>query len=154
MNNSNEMKGLKKMICNKQFKSKKAWIKIVEAFIAVLLILSAMMILISKDKEVISREGEINKLLSSTLEIISKNEVLRSQILANDTSGVNQTIEKIIPFWIEYSSNICDYNEVCPNPVGYIDKAVYSKEKPIFANLTYTAENPLKIKIFFWEKDI
>jgi hypothetical protein len=133
-------------------KNKKGWIKILEAFIAIVLIVSTMLIIFSNQKKQVDRPEEMSVLLSSTLDVVSRDDSLRSQILANDASGVNITIEKIIPSWIAYSSKICNYNDICSNPAGYIDKAVYSEEILVVANLTYIANTPKKLKIFFWEK--
>lgn len=135
-----------------ELKNKKGWIKIFEAFIAIILIISTMLVVYTSQKKQVDRPEEITRLLSSTLDIIGRDDSLRGEILSNNTFGVNNTIEKIIPFWIGYSSRICSYDEICSNPQGYLDKSVYTDEILVMGNLTNTLDNPVKLKIFFWEK--
>jgi len=133
-------------------KNKKAWIKIVEAFIAVLLVLSVALVIISRQKLETNRDEEIARLLKYTLDYSSQNELLRNSVLSNNNTEINNRIQKIIPAWINFSSAICSINEVCTNPAGYIEKTVYSDSTIIVANLTYYSENAKKLQIFFWEK--
>ena len=138
-----------------KIKGKKAWIKIVEAFIAVLLILSAALIVLSNERKQVDRPAEITKLLSSILDVIGRDGHIRSEILSNSSNNTylaNLTIEKIIPSWLDYSSRVCSFGVTCANPIGYINKPIYSDEILIAANLTYIAPEPVKFNIFLCEK--
>jgi hypothetical protein len=143
------------ILLNSNIKNKKAWLRIAEAFIAILLILSVILIVVSKHRAETNRGEEIARLLASTLDSISKDENLRGQILSNNTFGVNETIEKIVPFWMAYSTRICSYDDICSNPTNYSEyesKNVYSDEIIVAANLTYRPQNATKLKVFFWER--
>ena len=133
-------------------KNKHAWLRIVEAFIGIMIVLSVALILISRQTNQTNTEEELTRLLRATVDYISHDEAMRTQILANDTSKVNEKIGQILPSWINFSSNICDSGSACPNPAGIIKKAVYSDEVLIVTNLTYTPENASKLRVFMWEK--
>jgi hypothetical protein len=136
-------------------KSKKAWIKIVEAFIAVILVMSALLIIASKNEVSIDRGGEIIKLEKAILDSIVQEDNMRNDILKGNISIISKEIDKNVPFWINYSVNICSYDSICPNPAGYINNEVYAQEALVFSNLTYSnPSNATKLKIFFWENEL
>jgi len=141
---------------NMMTKNNKGWIRIVEAFIAVMMIFAALLIIISRQGQQDDYREEIIKLQSSIISQISQDDTLRSEILGNNISGTEKYISGAIPRNINFSVAICPYLYVCPNPVNYsyiLDKDVYSDEVLIAANLTYFNEtNAKKLKIFFWEE--
>ena len=132
--------------------NKKAWLRIMEAFLAVLLILSVLLVIISRQKADYNKQEEIMILQAKILEVATHDENLRNQLLNNDTSGVNVVIESLIPSRLNYTTRICNYKDICS--LGYIlDKNIYADEALIVANITqYSAENSTKLKIFLWEK--
>jgi len=136
--------------------SKHGWIRVVEAFIAIMMIFAALLIMISRQSQQGDYTEEIIKLQSSIISQISQDDILRSEILSNNTDGTEKYIAGAIPKNINFSVNICPYLDVCPNMVNYsyiLDRDVYSDETLIAANLTYFNEtNAKKLKIFFWEE--
>lgn len=136
----------------KLYKDKSAILHILEAFIAVLIVLSVVLILISRQKVEVIKSEEIISLQKQILDYVKVDEELRSQILIKNSSGVNVLIEKTVPVWINYSINICDANLVCPNLAGILSQQVYANELLITANRTYYPGNATRIVLFFWEK--
>jgi hypothetical protein len=85
------------------------------------------------------------------LDYVSRDEVLRAQVLSGNPAGVNALVNRTVPSWLNYSVRICDPGAICPNKYGYIpEKEVYTNEILIVANLT--KYNATKLKLFFWEK--
>lgn len=140
----------------KLMKYKHGWIRIVEAFIAIMMIFAALLIIISRQSQQDDYKEEIIKLQDSIISQISQDDNLRSEILSNNISGTEKYIDGAIPKNINFSVNICGFLSACPNPVNYsyvLNRDVYSDEVLISANLTYFNEtNAKKLKIFFWEE--
>jgi len=137
-------------------KDNHGWIRVAEAFIAIMMIFGALLIIISRQSQQGDYREEIIKLQSSIISQISQNDNLRSEILSSNTSGTEKYIAGAIPGNINFSVNICRYLDACQNPVNYtyiLNRDVYSDEVLIAANLTYFNEtNAKKLKIFFWEE--
>ncbi len=138
------------MIIKKHKKDRKAWIRIVEAFLAILIIMGAVLIILSKEDTKVGITDIVYEKQSQILKIITENEDLRSEILLNDNSGVNNQIAKMIPGSWNFSTSICDINSVCPNSAGVYDEDVYVTESLVMSNLTY--HSPKKIRFFVWMK--
>ncbi|MEK6886000.1 MAG: hypothetical protein AABX17_03475 [Nanoarchaeota archaeon] len=139
------------------YQSKNGWLRIVEAFISVLLVMGVVLIIIERNQPEISAADEIGKLQKYVLDYVTTDEILRSQVIGGYLGGVNDKLKVIIPVNFNYSIRVCNYNEICSLSNGSMsfvisDTEVYSDEALIFANLTYY--NPLdakKLKLFFWE---
>jgi len=134
-----------------RMKSKKAWIRIAEAFIAIVLIFTTLLIVLSRQNASSARSDEIITLQSNILQSVLRDDVLRSQVLSGNLSGTYTFIGKKVPSWINYSVVNCSYIDICSNPAGYIGENVYSNEILISSNITYLPENASRLKIFFWE---
>ncbi|MBM3247791.1 hypothetical protein FJZ17_04620 [Candidatus Pacearchaeota archaeon] len=133
-------------------KNKKAWLRIVEAFIAIMLILSTLLVLLSRQGSNSEVEKEINLLQSNILNSIGKDDYLREQILADDSSGVKAYVGNVTPSWINYSVKICQPLDVCPINVApeLLDgKSIYSQNILITASITNADSKQLKL--FFWK---
>ena len=127
---------------------RKGWLKIVEAFLAILFILSAVLIIMSKQEPKTNVTESVYDKQRQILDIISKNDGLRSEILREDNTNVNKNISSLIPANWNYSTNICNISLICPNPDSINDKKVYSTEIIITSNLTTYA--PKKLRFFVW----
>ncbi len=142
-------------------KNKKGWIRIAEAFAAILLVMGAAIIVIGGggvQKEAASKE--VYDVEMSILKEIQLNNTLRSEILA--TSEVIEwdgfplfppkTKEKIsakTPELFECVAKICPPEDVCLL-VGESEKNVYAQS--ILITSTLDIFNPRKLKLFCWEK--
>jgi hypothetical protein len=135
-------------------KEKKAWIRIVEAFTAILILMSALLVIVSRQKSSYNSDDEIIRIQSALLDYISQDENLRGQILSGNTLGVYAFLSTTVPPVLNYSAYVCLYDQVCPNLALAADSnvAMYSQSRPIVANLTYSPAESLKIQIYFWRK--
>jgi hypothetical protein len=131
-------------------KDRKAWLRIVEAFLAILIIFGAVLVILAKqDPKADIGEGVYER-QRQILEIISKNDSLRSSIIAEDNSKVNAAISTMIPPSWNFAINICNLDNICPNPGSYENKDVYATEVVITSTLTQYS--PKKLRFFVWSK--
>lgn len=127
-------------------KNKKAWLRIVEAVIAVLLVASILILMITKAPRQDTGEN-MHGIQRFILEQISANETLRAEILQNQNSEVNKSIGRLIsPNW-NFTTRICGVNEICGMPF-YVEGNIYADEILIASNLTQYS--PKKLKLFVW----
>ncbi len=136
-------------------KDTKAWIKIAEAFLAIVVVLAAFLIIMNNQTKSVDDSEDIYKMQRAILEIISKNDTLRADILlgtcfigdlCGDTTRVNETIKKMIPGSWKFETKICSFSEICGRDIWV--ENLYVDEIMITANLT--DYSPRKLKLFVW----
>ena len=136
-------------------KNKKAWLRIVEAVIAIVIIFGVLLVVISKQSSVVSVGDDVYERQSQILDVISSREDLRELILQGNedekiVEEVDNEIAKLVPNNWEFATKVCRLDRICSNPVDIFDKDVYVSERLITSNLTNY--NPKKLKIFVWGK--
>jgi len=139
--------------------NKKGWIKIMEAFISILIIMVVILIVIDQgySPKKINSEYIINKEITILREI-QLNESLRAEILSStpplgweDAGFPSETKNKIIektPDAFECVAELCSLEDNCiyeDSP----DQNTYTKSVVISANLN--SYSPKQLKIFCWE---
>jgi len=142
--------------------NKRGWIRIVEAFIAVLLIAGVLLFVIGKGyigKKDISeqvyqvqlavlREIELNSTLRTSILEVDESELPWENFSAEGLSDVKQKIEDRIPEYLECEAKICELDRVCPMGSTLVEKDVYAQSVAI------TAEgekySPRQLKLFCW----
>jgi hypothetical protein len=133
-------------------KNNKAWIRIVEATIAVLLLASVLFIMIIRIPATTDDGSRIREAERFALETISKNSTLRGYVLTNNLDKVNSSL---ITSLSAYSSQwawdfkICNVESACGID-KYPDKEVYADE--ILISSTLQTYSPKKLRLFVWEK--
>lgn len=136
--------------------NKKAWLRIMEAFLAVLIVMSFMIITLSKENKKEDISEAVYEKQRYILEIISRDENLRSEIIGwssgSDIPMTKELIKKTIPNSWNFTVSICKVDKICnigtPN-----DKDIYVSETIITANLTnYPEESSRKVMFFVWKK--
>jgi hypothetical protein len=136
-------------------KSKKAWLRIVEASIAVLIIASVLFVMISR-APIDSNEKQIRETQRFVLEQINKNNSLRKQILQYDFSPppnpilteLENSIREILPPNLDFDVRICGVGDVC-GMSSYPDRReVFADE--ILVTSTLTDYKPRKVKLYVW----
>jgi len=135
-------------------KNKKAWIRITEAVISILIVLGAVLVITSNQVEKIDISDVVYEKQVNLLEIISKNESLRNEVIGGETGGetekINEFILKNIPNTWSFTTNICEVDEIC-NDGTPNDRDVYVSETIISANLTdYPEAITRKLRFFVW----
>ena len=153
-----------KMMGKKNTKvNKKGWIRIAEAFTAILLLMGAAIIVIGIGVQREDTSKEVYDIEMFILKDIQLNNTLRSEILT--TSGTieweelppsppfpAETKNKIIaktPEGIECFAKICPPEDVCLWGEES-EKNVYAQS--ILITSTLTNFNPRQLKLFCWEK--
>ncbi len=146
------------------YQSKKAWIRIVEAFVAMLIITGIVLLLVGKGQ--IKKEDssiKIYELENSMLREIQTNDSLRQEILNVPgaslplswaemgilTPNVNQKIQFNTPSYLICQARICLLTDSCPLNIN-LNKDIYARGTAITANLT--SYSPRQLKLFCWKK--
>jgi hypothetical protein len=134
-----------------KIKSKKAWIRIVEAFFAILLILTVVITIQTNNLRRNDYTREIYEIQTNILNIISNDLSLRRLVLDENASEISSWIDSRgkIPNSFEYQVKICDLTEIC-NPDTYMNE-MYVSERVISSTLE--EYNPKIVKLFMWRKD-
>ncbi len=166
--------------------NKRSWIKVVEAFIAILIISAAIIFFSTRDKAPNINEQVYVK-QKAILDIISNNDEFRNEIIgidlstksnkceeinkgseegnnddANDKYEFIKFIEKSIPQYWEFTTNICEIDKI-GNTGTPIDREVYVTETIITANYSdygfrspgsEDEKIPRKIRLFIWAKEL
>ena len=138
---------------------KKAWIKIVEAFVAILLVAGVLLIVISQGyigKKDIS--GQVYDVQISILREIQLNDTLRNDVLdVNDPIewdeedfplSIKNKINSRVPNYLECKARICEIEDKSCELNEYPKGDVYAESTVITAVLeTY---GPKQLKLFCW----
>ena len=129
---------------------RKAWIRIVEMLIAILIITGAVLVTLSKQENRKDISNEVYQTQRQVLEIISKNDSLRGDVLVGQKTNINDAILKMIPATWNFDTKICNLNEICNSESTPLNVEVYVSEVMITTNLTQY--NPQKLRFFVWMK--
>jgi hypothetical protein len=130
--------------------NKKAWMRIVEAFIAIILIMTVMLVVIQRQRLGSNSLEEIQIKQKNILNLVARDEVLRGELLSWQATQTNEKIKYLVPTGYNYSIELCRYNEIC-NLNFTVPADVFSDETLIVANLThYIPDEAVKLKLFFW----
>lgn len=139
-------------------KSKKGWIKIVEAFIAIILIAIVVLIILNQNSSFNKASSEkiygLEKLL--LLEIRSNN-TLRDDVLntdplpSNASQNINDFINSKMPNYLTCQAKVCMINSICelnnyPKTDTYVQSIVMS------TSTNLEKYSPRELKIFCFEK--
>jgi len=140
--------------------NKKGWIKIIEAFMAIVLLLGFLMVLLVQ----INKNNQNNSLVEDNnlkiLKGIETNQSLKSSALStsipsnsNETSGFPDDLKNYLGNSTFSGQNcllyICEVEGECNLNNEIKEKEVYSSEVLIFSNLTYYS--PRKLKVFCYD---
>ena len=129
-------------------RGKRGWLRILEASIAIILILSVILVLYTKSVSVPKKADAVYNLQKTILDEIAANSELRAQIIKNDVSGALVFVAERTPVNFNSDVKICEINEICNLP-QYRDN-VFSSERIISSTLD--KYSPKKLKIFMWSK--
>lgn len=130
----------------------KGWIRIVEAVIAILMILGFVLVAMSKDFEKTDISEAVYEKQRFILEVIANNESLREDIIGSGNfANTNNYISKNIPSTWDFVINICGVNMVCNGGTPQ-DKEVYASETIISSTLGSFPGKSQKLMFFIWKK--
>ena len=143
-------------------KNKRAWIRIVEAFVAILLIIGVLLIVLNKGyigKKDIS--AEVYNVEISILREIQLNDALRNDILnanppvewgdfkSEDLGVLKNKIISRLPNYLDCEAKICEVEDICVISKD-LEKDVYAQSVIITTTLETPEYNPRQLKLFCW----
>lgn len=131
-------------------RNKRGWLRILEAFLAVLIIASVLLIMVTRMPGR-DRGEEIHEMQRLILRQVALNDGLREEILNDEISEKVKTkdfIKEMAPVYWEFEVEICEIGVVCK--IDYIAKDVYADE--ILISSTLEEYQPKKLKLFVWER--
>ena len=135
-------------------KDRKAWLRIIESFLAVLIVIGAVLVILSKQEQRADISESVYEKQRYILDIISKNESLRGEIITTsntqNNSLINGVIQGLVPASWNFATNICRLNETCSNPGNYESKEIFATE--VLVTSTLTSYSPKKLRFFVWMK--
>lgn len=129
----------------RKIRGKRGWIRIVEAFIAILLMAAFLLTLYSTKAK--KTDSEIGKLQDAILDGVVQNNLLRIDILNGKDAGVISFAKERMPSGLNFTVKICGVGDICS-----LDKyvaEVYVKERIVSSTL-YDYK-PRKLKLFVWK---
>ncbi|MBS3093145.1 hypothetical protein J4456_01030 [Candidatus Pacearchaeota archaeon] len=133
-------------------KNKKAWLRIVEAFIAILLIATVILYIYPQiNKQNTSSEG-IYDMQKKILDFVSNDQGMRAEAVRGEHILIDAFIVKNLPSNWDFKINICKVNEICNDGIP-LDKDVFVSESLISATVTdYPGKTTTKIRFFIWRR--
>lgn len=142
------------------FSEKRGWISVLESFMAITLLMVAVLIILEQNN---TQEKNLHEEFSSVetgiLRSVQLNETCRAEILSVAVpvywdeilfpSSVKKEIQKKTPLYLNCTAKICAPGQSCSSEEEG-SESVYSQSAFISANVT--AYSPKVLRIFCWEK--
>jgi hypothetical protein len=136
--------------------NRKGFLRIVEATIAVLIILSAFIVIASQKEATVTRD--LSYRLPPFLDEVAEDQDFRIRIIQNpNDANLLGEIENQISNGLDNSAldlkvKICELKEQCPIDDWPGDFEVFSAERVVSAALDGSAYDAKKLKLFVWRK--
>jgi len=135
--------------------SKRGWIRILEATIAVMLIVGVLSIVYTQHTPPDGQVNLLKNLQEKILKEISSKDNLRSLVLFNQTEQIISAIEYNIPAHVDFHLRICDIDASACDLTG--EQYIRSASKEVLAGGTIISSNievyePKLVKLFLWYK--
>jgi hypothetical protein len=135
-------------------KGKQGWIKIVEAFIAILLVAGVLLFVINKGY--IGKSDISDRVYQAQISILREIELddnLRTQILNAELEGdvpqdVLDKIEQRKPDYLTCVAKICKMDVICESGETPLEKDIYAQ--PVAITTDSESFDPRQLKLFCW----
>lgn len=133
--------------------NKKAWLRILEASIAIVMVVGVVLFFYSSSSFKTDSSKNIFDFQKNILDKISADYNLRQKVLDGNETSLSEFVQEEIPTGFNFSLRVCDLvddkGELVPcNIENYIDADVYVEEKVISGDLD---EYKLKkVRLFVW----
>lgn len=135
-------------------RGKQGWIKIVEAFIAILLVAGVLLFVINRGY--IGKSDISERVYQAQISILREIELddnLRTQILNADLNGavpqdVLNKIEQRKPDYLTCVAEICKMDVICESNETPLDKDIYAQ--PVAITTDSESFDPRQLKLFCW----
>ena len=134
--------------------NKGGWLRIVEASLAVILILSALFVFYMKEKS--SSPPDLGERARTILEEIASDATLRNSALTAEKGSSPQNIINLVASQItepnlDFEIKICEIGDACGKS-KYNPGNIYSAERVISASVDHAGYEPKKMRLFIWNK--
>lgn len=150
-------------------KGKRAFLRIIEAFVAILVITGVLLFLYIGNVPKVNEEEVVYPIIRVSLKEITTSAELRIAVLSFDVengvlddsdenySVVNASFARTIPADYGYYFNICNITSACginDNSLvaGLAEQNVFSDYIVVFSTPGSPASDPKKLRLFVWEK--
>lgn len=136
--------------------NKRAWIRIIEAVVAILFVAGVLLLIVNKNiSQVDSGADEISSIENSILQEIQLNNTLRAEVLGAGTSTPSSIEDKInsrAPSWLTCEAVICEPEESCSLTLTEENqnKDIYAESIIITTTPESTSYSPKELKLFCW----
>jgi len=130
--------------------NKKGWMKVLEAVIAITLIIGVLVYIMATTITEKDMSGVVGEKERYILDAISKDDSLRNDIVSEKYDNVNLTIKGMISTNWEFDTKICELDNICSSINTPVDKDVYVSEVVVVSNKT--SYIPKKLRLFIWMK--
>ena len=136
-------------------KNKKAWLRIVEAFLAVLIITSVLLtVIVNQPRE--SQSEEIHNMQRLILQQIALDDSLRADVLIGVKTNIEKFVNGMKPALWNSEIEICEIEDACGMtvfPEEAVGKEIYAEEILISSTPEkYDSDSIKKLKLFVWIK--
>jgi hypothetical protein len=134
--------------------NKKGFLKIVEAGIAVFIVLAAILLNFNNLRNI--DEPDYSELSRDILREIAENVNYRTEVLMFNTGDVNSGnvfdfVNGKVPKFLTFELKACDLDDVCGQSLlPNYDGNIYSGERIISTDLNNF--DPVKLRLFIWEE--
>ena len=138
-------------------KGKKAWIRILEAAIAILIIVGVLLVVYSRNVGEKDLGDYMYQLQREVLKDISLNDELRAKVFADNEIGLEEYAREKIPTAFDFDIRICKLvdestKDIVPcKMTHYVEKDVYAEE--IIVAGDFNIYEPRKVRLFVWESE-
>ena len=132
--------------------NKKGWVRIVEAVIAILLIIGGFMFFYIDTLKGVSKSEQIYNIERGILEEAERNNQVREWVLIDtNLDEIRNFIGLRLEAYseLEFEFNICNVDDACPLIPWPDTEEVYADE--ILISSTLDNYGPKKLKLFVWE---
>jgi len=140
-------------------KNKRGWIRIIEAFFAVILIMGVVLVVVSKEPSLDESSKKIYSEVNSILQAAELNQSLRGYILGIENVylpmewvDLDENLKNFIggqtPNYLDCSAKICEINVRCTSDQD-TNADVYANSVGVYANKS--VYSPKQLRLFCWE---
>jgi hypothetical protein len=131
---------------------KRGWLRVFEAVVAVMLIMSAVLLIYVSQKTSITEDIYISDWQNEMLDLIANDVLLRYAIIANDEVYIKKILLENSPQNMNLAIEICEILGPCPLK-EYAQKNIFVQERIISGTMTPISRySPKRIRLFIWER--
>ncbi len=129
--------------------NKRGWLRIFEAVVAIMLILGAVLLIYSNQRNESSESRYIMDWQEEILNRVAENETLRNAVAGGENETIVSFIEGNLLPNLNFSISICNLDVSCPMR-GYVEEDIFVQERIVSG--TIDIYHPKQVRFFVWKK--